>query len=92
MIDESRLSRIDEIEIDNGRQRLLERIDEIHRSLFDADFSINAPRERRVEIAEQLNRKAPGRSGCSARTHPMFALNAEILLAMAASNKSQVRR
>jgi hypothetical protein len=36
---------IDEIEINNGGQQSLERLDQIHRGPLDADFGINAPRE-----------------------------------------------
>ena len=48
----SRLAGVDEIEVDNRRQQLLERIDEIHRSLLDTDTGIDTPGERRVHLVE----------------------------------------
>ena len=46
----SGFSRIDEIEINQARQKFLERIDGIQRCLLEADLGINTPYRRRIGI------------------------------------------
>jgi hypothetical protein len=52
---EPRLSAIDEVEINEVRQQLLERIDAIQAGPLDADFGLDSPGDRGVEMIESAH-------------------------------------